>query len=69
MLIVTHDMAVHANVAEKIAIMYAGKIVEIAEKKSYSPLQTPLLSILIQSLPRIGDKRRRTSAPGTPIFS
>ncbi len=67
MLIVTHDMAVHANVAEKIAIMYAGKIVEIAEKKElFTAPKHPYSQFLIQSLPRIGDKRRRTSAPGNP---
>ena len=27
-LLVTHDMAVHANVADRVAIMYAGRIVE-----------------------------------------
>ena len=48
MLIVTHDMAVHANVAEKIAIMYAGKIVEIAEKKELFTLSLIHISVADQ---------------------
>jgi peptide/nickel transport system ATP-binding protein len=66
-ILVTHDMGVQANVADRIAIMYAGKIVEEAttEKIFRSPLH-PYTQYLINSLPRFGDKATRESAPGNP---
>jgi peptide/nickel transport system ATP-binding protein len=65
--LVTHDMGVHANVADRIAIMYAGKIVEEAttEKIFEEPIH-PYTQFLINSLPKFGDKSTRQSAPGSP---
>lgn len=65
--LVTHDMGIHANIATDMVIMYAGKIVEEAstEEIFVSPLH-PYTRYLINSLPRIGDKRVRESAPGNP---
>jgi len=67
LILVTHDLAVHANLADRLAIMYAGKIVEVAPtaKVFGSPLH-PYTSFLIRSLPRIGDKAVKVSAPGSP---
>jgi len=67
LVIVTHDMAVHANIADRIAIMYAGKIVEIGKVNDVfkKPLH-PYTKYLINSLPIIGDKSLRSSAPGSP---
>ena len=66
-ILVTHDMAVHANLADRLAIMYAGKIVEEAPTAEVfgNPLH-PYTSFLIRSLPRIGDKTYKVSAPGSP---
>lgn len=64
---VTHDMAVHANLAHRVAIMYAGQIVEVA--KTRDMFKNPLhcySKYLIGSLPKIGDKAYRVSAPGNP---
>lgn len=67
MLIVTHDMAVHANVADRIAVMYAGKLVEIAKKEIlFTNPKHPYSQFLIRSLPKIGDKKQKISAPGNP---
>lgn len=65
--LVTHDMGVHANVADRIGIMYAGKIVEegTTEKIFGNPLH-PYTQYLINSLPRFGDKTPRESVPGSP---
>jgi peptide/nickel transport system ATP-binding protein len=65
--LVTHDMGVQANVADRIGIMYAGKIVEEAttEKIFGEPLH-PYTQYLINSLPRFGDKSTRESVPGSP---
>ena len=65
--IVTHDMAVHANLTNRVAIMYAGQIVE--EGNTRDIFKQPLhcySQYLIGSLPRIGDKSYRVSAPGSP---
>jgi peptide/nickel transport system ATP-binding protein len=65
--LVTHDMGVQANIADRIGIMYAGKIVEEAptEQIFRAPLH-PYTEFLIASLPRFGDKTARHSAPGSP---
>lgn len=66
-IIVTHDMGVHANIADRIGIMYAGKIVEEAttEQIFAQPLH-PYTQFLINSLPKFGDKGMRESCPGSP---
>jgi peptide/nickel transport system ATP-binding protein len=66
-ILVTHDMGVHANVTDRIAIMYAGKIIE--EGKTEEIFENPMhpyTKYLIYSLPKFGDKGRRESAPGSP---
>ncbi len=66
-IMVTHDMGVHANVANRIGIMYAGKIVEEATTVQIfeDPLH-PYTRFLINSLPKFGDKNVRESVPGSP---
>jgi peptide/nickel transport system ATP-binding protein len=66
-ILVTHDMGVHANIADRIGIMYAGKIVEEATTEIVfaNPVH-PYTQYLINSLPRFGDKSTRESAPGSP---
>jgi peptide/nickel transport system ATP-binding protein len=65
--LVTHDMGIQANVADRIGIMYAGKMVEEAPTRDIfgEPLH-PYTQYLINSLPRFGDKTARESAPGSP---
>jgi peptide/nickel transport system ATP-binding protein len=65
--LVTHDMGVHANVADRIGIMYAGKMVEEAPTEQIfgEPLH-PYTQYLINSLPKFGDKTPRESVPGSP---
>jgi peptide/nickel transport system ATP-binding protein len=65
--LVTHDMGVHANVADRIAIMYAGKIVEEAPTGTiFGDPVHPYTQFLINSLPKFGDKTMRESCPGSP---
>jgi peptide/nickel transport system ATP-binding protein len=66
-IIVSHDMGVQANIADRIGIMYAGKIVEesTAERIFDRPLH-PYTQFLISSLPKLGDKSTRGSVPGSP---
>ncbi len=66
-IMVTHDMGVHANIADRIGIMYAGKIVEegTTEQIFAEPVH-PYTQFLINSLPKFGDKSMRDSVPGSP---
>lgn len=66
-ILVTHDMGVHANVADRIGIMYAGKMVEEAPTGTIfaEPLH-PYTQYLVNSLPKFGDKTPRDSVPGNP---
>ncbi len=66
-ILVTHDMGVHANIADRIGIMYAGKIVEEAPTaKIFGAPAHPYTQYLINSLPKFGDKTQRESVPGSP---
>ena len=66
-ILVTHDMGIHANIADRIGIMYAGKFVEEADTYTiFGDPQHPYTKFLIDSLPRFGDKTTRESAPGAP---
>ena len=67
LILVTHDMGVHAMLTDRIAIMYAGKIVEVGrtEEVFEKPLH-PYTRMLIESLPRLGDKRVRKGLAGQP---
>jgi peptide/nickel transport system ATP-binding protein len=66
-ILVTHDMGVHANIADRIGIMYAGKMIEEAQVEEIfeNPLH-PYTKYLIDSIPKLGDKSMRESAPGAP---
>jgi peptide/nickel transport system ATP-binding protein len=66
-LFVTHDMAVHASMTDRLGIMYAGRLVEEAPTAELfaNPLH-PYTAHLIQSLPRIGDTAPKQALDGTP---
>jgi peptide/nickel transport system ATP-binding protein len=64
---VTHDMGVQANVADRIGIMYAGRMVEeAATRRIFGAPFHPYTQYLINSLPRFGDKSLREGVPGRP---
>jgi peptide/nickel transport system ATP-binding protein len=66
-LLVTHDMAVHANVCDRVMIMYAGRIMEEAPTETiFRRPQHPYTQHLISSLPKIGVREIKTSLPGSP---
>ncbi len=66
-ILVTHDMGVHANVSDRIGIMYAGKIVEEGTTEQiFAEPAHPYTRFLINSLPKFGDKSVRDSVPGSP---
>jgi peptide/nickel transport system ATP-binding protein len=66
-ILVTHDMGVHANIADRIGIMYAGKIVEEGTTAQiFGAPRHPYTQYLINALPKFGDKSPRGSVPGSP---
>ena len=65
--LVTHDMGVHANIADRIGIMYAGRMIEEAPTGViFGNPSHPYTQFLIDSLPHFGDKTMRSSCPGSP---
>lgn len=64
---VTHDMSVHANIADRVGIVYAGKLVEDGPTRDmfFTP-KHPYTAHLVASLPRIGDTSQRPSLEGRP---
>lgn len=64
---VSHDMGVHFQIATKMMIMYAAKVVEYADTADVfrQPLH-PYTLMLTSSLPTIGDDRARQGLPGQP---
>jgi peptide/nickel transport system ATP-binding protein len=66
-LFVTHDMAVHANMTDRLGIMYAGRLVEEAPTRQlFANPRHPYTEHLIHSLPRIGDTSGKKALGGTP---
>ena len=64
---ITHDMGVVANMADRIAVMYAGKIVEYgtADEIFYHPAH-PYTWALLASIPDLDTMEKLESIPGTP---
>ncbi|MCE5236502.1 MAG: oligopeptide/dipeptide ABC transporter ATP-binding protein [Clostridiaceae bacterium] len=64
---ITHDLGVVANMADQIAVMYAGKIVEMGtvDEVFYSPAH-PYTWALLASMPDLDTKEKLGAIPGTP---
>ncbi len=64
---ITHNMGVVANMADRIAVMYAGKIVECgkSEEVFYEPAH-PYTWALLSSMPDLETTEKLESIPGTP---
>ncbi len=64
---ITHDLGVVANMADRIAVMYAGKIVEYgtSEEVFYSPAH-PYTWALLSSMPDLDTNEKLEAIPGTP---
>ncbi len=65
---ITHDLSLLLELADKIAIMYAGKLVETASRRDlYSHPRHPYSYGLLKSFPTInGPRRIMTGIPGSP---
>ena len=66
-ILVGHDMGLMAQFADRIGVMYAGKLVELASvDQIFANPRHPYTRLLISSLPDTAGKRRLQGIPGLP---
>lgn len=66
-ILITHDLGVHANLADRIAVLYAGKLVEEGDTRTIlKEPRHPYTQYLINSLPDLDERTERVSIPGRP---
>lgn len=67
-ILITHDLGVVANIADRVAVMYAGDIIEIGTGEDiFYDARHPYTWALLSSLPQVGVKGTDLfSIPGTP---
>jgi oligopeptide/dipeptide ABC transporter ATP-binding protein len=67
-LLITHDMGVVADMCQRVAVMYAGRVVEYTDVFTlFGEPAHPYTKALLRSLPRLGAKRNRLdSIEGLP---
>ena len=64
---ITHDLGVVANMSDRVAVMYAGKIVEYGtDKEVFFDPRHPYTWALLSSIPDIDSKEKLEAIPGTP---
>lgn len=67
LIFITHNLGVVANMADRVAVMYAGRIVEYGNVKEifYEP-KHPYTWALLSSMPDLNSDARLITIPGTP---
>jgi oligopeptide/dipeptide ABC transporter ATP-binding protein len=67
LIFVTHNLGIVAKMCDKVAVMYAGKIVEYnAVRELFDAPQHPYTRALLGSTPKIGSKEPLYAIPGQP---
>jgi peptide/nickel transport system ATP-binding protein len=69
MLLITHDMGVIAGYADRVNVMYAGRVVETSEVGAlFSRMRHPYTQALLGSIPRLTQDSKKTlhAIPGLP---
>jgi peptide/nickel transport system ATP-binding protein/oligopeptide transport system ATP-binding protein len=65
-MLITHDLGVVASMADYVAVMYLGKIVEYADTRTvFKNPRHPYTMGLLNSIPQVGQKRRLVPIEGT----
>lgn len=68
LVVITHDLDLAAAVTDRIAVMYAGALLEIAPSKSlHREARHPYTVALMTSRPALGARRRIQTIPGRPV--
>lgn len=66
-ILITHDIATSSELAERVAVMYAGQIVEVSDAKRFFDVpQHPYSQKLMASVPRLRGTRELEFIPGNP---
>ncbi len=67
-ILITHDLSIVAGLCHRIAVMYAGRIVETGKVRNiYKNPAHPYTQALLEAIPHLGQKRERLAAiPGQP---
>jgi oligopeptide/dipeptide ABC transporter ATP-binding protein len=64
---VTHNLGIVARMCDKLAVMYAGRIVEAGSvRELFDGAQHPYTKALLGSMPRLGSKEKLLAIPGQP---
>ncbi len=67
MILISHDLSLIAEMADKVAIMYAGKIVEYGPSDIiYERPAHPYTQLLLKSIPRLRGPKKLVWIPGQP---
>jgi len=67
LMIISHDLALLSEIAEKIGIMYAGKIIEFGTSSEiYRNPKHPYTQGLLNSIPTLHNENKLKFIPGTP---
>ena len=63
MIVVTHDFGIVAKVCDRVAVMYAGKVVECAgTRKLFTAPSHPYTEALLESLPKMAENEKKLFA-------
>jgi len=65
-MLITHDLGVVSEIADRVAVMYAGRMVEVAPIEGlFGQMRHPYTKGLLDSIPQLQEKRKRLNAiPG-----
>ncbi|MEM4290958.1 MAG: ABC transporter ATP-binding protein [Candidatus Caldarchaeum sp.] len=64
---ITHDLGLASELADRVAVMYAGKVVEIGPAESvYLSSKHPYTKLLLESVPTLREDKPPTFIPGAP---
>ncbi|MEM4791169.1 MAG: ABC transporter ATP-binding protein [Thermofilum sp.] len=67
MLFITHNMGLVAEVADRVCVMYAGKVAEVGGvREVVEDPRHPYTEALLKSVPKIGGSKRVQPIPGEP---
>lgn len=65
--LITHDIATSSEVADRVAVMYAGQLVELSDAAQFYPDPLhPYSQKLMASVPRLREERKLEFIPGRP---
>jgi oligopeptide/dipeptide ABC transporter ATP-binding protein len=63
MIFITHNLGIVSRICDRVAVMYAGRIVETGPvRQIFKSPAHPYTQALLESIPRLGDRRERLTA-------